>query len=166
MRGAAGPCALLQALGLFYYSERQGQMTCSRRKPPRVAAAGVWAECRTLWRATDRDIIPAATADRTENVVQAVPRACMGEPMTADLLSDVLGWIGAGLLLGAYALVSTRKLEGDSIAYQALNLLGSAFLIVNSFHYGAYPSVGVNVVWIGIALFAIVRTILRARGRR
>jgi hypothetical protein len=78
--------------------------------------------------------------------------------MTLDLLSDVLGWAGAVLLLGAYALVSTRKLEGDSVAYQLLNLLGSALLIVNSFHYGAYPSVGVNVIWIGIAVFAIART--------
>jgi hypothetical protein len=78
--------------------------------------------------------------------------------MTFDLLSDVLGWAGAVFLLGAYALVSTRKLEGDSVAYQLLNLLGSALLIVNSFHYGAYPSVGVNVIWIGIAVFAIART--------
>jgi hypothetical protein len=77
--------------------------------------------------------------------------------MTFDLLSDVLGWAGAVLLLGAYALVSTRKLEGDSIVYQMLNLLGSALVMVNSFYYGAYPSVGVNVIWIGIALFAITR---------
>jgi hypothetical protein len=77
--------------------------------------------------------------------------------MPYDLLSDVVGWIGAVLLLGAYALVSTRKLDGDSMPYQLLNLLGSAFLIANSFHYGAYPSVGVNLIWIGIAAFAIVR---------
>jgi hypothetical protein len=77
--------------------------------------------------------------------------------MPYDLLSDVVGWIGAVLLLGAYALVSTRKLDGDSIPYQLLNLLGSAFLIANSFHYGAYPSVGVNLIWIGIAAFAIFR---------
>jgi len=83
--------------------------------------------------------------------------------MQLDLLSDVLGWIGAALLLGAYALVSTRKVEGDSITYQLLNLLGSALLIVNSAYYGAYPSVGVNVVWIGIAVFAIARVVARRR---
>ena len=77
--------------------------------------------------------------------------------MQMNLLSDIVGWIGAACLVGAYALVSTRKLEGDSIAYQLLNLLGGLFVIVNSLHYGAYPSVGVNVVWIGIALFAIYR---------
>lgn len=80
--------------------------------------------------------------------------------MSYDLLSDIAGWIGAALLLGAYALVSTRKLDGDSVAYQLLNLLGSALMIVNSFYYGAYPSVGVNVVWIGIAVFSITRVIL------
>ena len=81
--------------------------------------------------------------------------------MTYDLLSNILGWIGAVLLLGAYALVSTGKLEGESLPFQLLNLLGSALLIVNSFHYGAYPSVGVNVIWIGIAALAIIRA--RAR---
>ena len=74
-------------------------------------------------------------------------------------MSDIFGWIGAALLLGAYALVSTKRLEGDSVAYQGLNLLGSAMLIVNSFYYGAYPSVGVNVIWIGIALCSIVRVL-------
>jgi len=83
--------------------------------------------------------------------------------MKLDLVSDVLGWIGAALLLGAYALVSTKKLEGDSVTFQLLNLLGSAFLIVNSAYYGAYPSVGVNVVWIGIAVFAIARVMSRRR---
>jgi hypothetical protein len=74
-----------------------------------------------------------------------------------NLLSDIVGWIGAACLVGAYALVSTKMLEGDSMAYQLLNLLGGVLVIVNSLHYGAYPSVGVNVVWIGIALFAIFR---------
>ncbi|MGD2166100.1 MAG: hypothetical protein PVH50_11305 [Anaerolineae bacterium] len=81
--------------------------------------------------------------------------------MGFDLWSDILGWVGAALLLGAYALVSTGELEGDSIAYQLLNLLGSALLIANSAYYGAYPSVGVNVLWIGIAAVSIVRVALR-----
>ena len=77
-------------------------------------------------------------------------------------MSDVLGWFGAALLLGAYALVSSKRLEGDSVAYQSLNLAGSALLIVNSAYYGAYPSVGVNVVWIGIAVFTIVGVVRRS----
>ena len=76
-----------------------------------------------------------------------------------DLLSDILGWVGAALLLAAYVSISSKRLEGDSVAYQVLNLAGSALLIVNSAYYGAYPSVGVNVVWIGIAALTIARAV-------
>jgi hypothetical protein len=68
-----------------------------------------------------------------------------------------MGWVGVVGLLVAYALVSIKKLDGDSAAYQALNLAGSGLLIINSFHYGAFPSVGINVAWIGIAIFTLSR---------
>jgi hypothetical protein len=68
---------------------------------------------------------------------------------------DVIGWAGAAALLVAYAMVSFRKLEGDSTSYQFLNILGSIFLAVNTISYGAYPSSFVNVIWIGIAFFSI-----------
>ncbi|MBN1146139.1 MAG: hypothetical protein JXA78_02705 [Anaerolineales bacterium] len=74
-----------------------------------------------------------------------------------NLLIDILGWVGVAALLVAYALVSMKRLDGDSFAYQALNLAGSGLLIVNSFYYGAYPSVGVNIAWIGIAIFTLTR---------
>ncbi|MBI5651247.1 MAG: hypothetical protein HZC40_12515 [Chloroflexi bacterium] len=75
--------------------------------------------------------------------------------MPITTLIDLAGWIGVVALLGAYALVSARKLAGDAIAFQILNLVGGALLIVNSFYYGAMPSVVVNVVWIGIAVWTI-----------
>ena len=39
-------------------------------------------------------------------------------------LVDLLGWVGAVLLLAAYGLVSARRLEGDALAYQLPNLAG------------------------------------------
>jgi hypothetical protein len=83
--------------------------------------------------------------------------------MSKTILINVFGWSGVVALLAAYLLVSTRKLEGDSIPYQALNLGGSALLIVNSFYFGALPSVGVNAVWICIALFALIRKLQSLR---
>ena len=77
--------------------------------------------------------------------------------MPPNLWIDLAGWIGVAALLAAYALVSTRRLEGDSPLYQALNVLGSLLLIVNSGYYRALPSVGINVAWIGIALYALAR---------
>lgn len=61
------------------------------------------------------------------------------------------------MVLAAYALVSARRIEGDSVLYQALNIAGAALLVANSFYYRAYPSVGVNVVWVGIGMYALLR---------
>jgi hypothetical protein len=77
--------------------------------------------------------------------------------MESNLIIDLIGWAGVIMLLLAYGLVSARKLEGDSIVYQVLNLAGSAVLIINSFYYGAFPSVGVNIAWVGIAVFTLAR---------
>ena len=77
------------------------------------------------------------------------------------MLIDVAGWMGVVALLVAYGLVSTKRIEGDSVVYQMLNLVGAGLLIVNSFYYGAYPSVGINVIWIGIAVYALWRRQVR-----
>jgi hypothetical protein len=68
---------------------------------------------------------------------------------------DAIGWAGAALLLVAYAMVSSKKLEGDSMAYQFLNIVGSLLLAANTISYRAYPSSFVNLIWIGIAVFSI-----------
>ena len=77
--------------------------------------------------------------------------------MDSHALIDVAGWTGATALLLGYALISTKRIEGDSITYQFLNVVGSVLLILNAFYYGAYPSVGVNLVWIAIGFYALTR---------
>jgi hypothetical protein len=78
------------------------------------------------------------------------------------LAIDLVGWLGAGLLLLAYGLVSFQKLHASSDRYQLLNAAGSCFLIVNTFYYRAYPSAFVNLIWIIIAVVASYRMRLRA----
>jgi hypothetical protein len=68
---------------------------------------------------------------------------------------DAIGWAGAAALLVAYAMVSSKKLEGNSTAYQFLNIIGSLLLAANTIFYRAYPSSFVNLIWIGIAVFSI-----------
>jgi hypothetical protein len=69
---------------------------------------------------------------------------------------DAIGWVGAAALLVAYAMISHKKLEGDSGAYQLLNISGSILLAANTIFYGSYPSTFVNLIWAGIAIFSIV----------
>lgn len=80
----------------------------------------------------------------------------------SKLAVDLVGWLGAGVLLLAYGLVSFKKLRADSGSYQLLNVVGSCFLIVNTIYYRAYPSALVNLIWIVIALLASYRMRSRA----
>jgi hypothetical protein len=71
------------------------------------------------------------------------------------LAVEIIGWIGAVLILAAYALLSAGRLKGDSLRYQVMNILGAAGFVVNSGWNGALPSAAMNLVWIGIGVFAI-----------
>ena len=67
------------------------------------------------------------------------------------------------LILGAYALLTAGKLDARSPAYQWMNVVGAAGFIVNSGWNGAIPSAALNVVWMGIGIYALTRL---ARTRR
>jgi hypothetical protein len=68
---------------------------------------------------------------------------------------EVIGWCGAGLILGAYALLSAGRVKADSLTYHFMNILGAAGFAVNSGWYGALPSEALNVVWMGIGIYAL-----------
>ena len=72
-------------------------------------------------------------------------------------LIEAAGWIGASLILGAYILLSAGKMQGNSPAYQWMNVIGAAGFILNSGYHGAIPSVAINVLWIAIGGFALWR---------
>ncbi len=74
-----------------------------------------------------------------------------------SLLLEILGMLGAGALLYAYAMLSMRKMSGDSLVYQLINLGGAVALMVNSAAHFAWPSAVLNLIWSGIGLFALWR---------
>ncbi len=69
---------------------------------------------------------------------------------------NVIGWIGTGLLLGAYALLTTRRLTAGR-TFQLMNLVGGVFLLANTAYYGAWPSAGLNLVWVVIGTVGLLR---------
>ena len=72
------------------------------------------------------------------------------------LAIEVIGWIGAVLILGAYALLSGGKVSSDSLSYHLINIVGAAGFVVNSGWNGALPSAALNVVWIGIGVYGLM----------
>lgn len=76
---------------------------------------------------------------------------------TLELLVEIVGWIGAGLILLGYALVSSGRIQARSVSFQLMNLLGAAGFVINSGFHGAWPSTILNVIWIGIAAASLAK---------
>jgi phosphatidylserine synthase len=77
--------------------------------------------------------------------------------MSITLIINILGWVGTILYLVAYALVSMKKVEGDSVLYQGMNIVAGALLVINTLYLHAYPSAGLNAAWIGIGMVTLGR---------
>ena len=82
--------------------------------------------------------------------------------MTAvQIAVEVAGWIGAALILGAYALLSAGRLTGKSLTYQLMNVVGAAGFVINGWWHGALPSAALNVLWLLIGAVASWRILKR-----
>lgn len=76
---------------------------------------------------------------------------------------DGAGWLGALLVLGAYGLLTIKKLSSDDIRYHGLNFVGSVCLAIYALVYHAHASMVVNIIWLLIALWAIATIQTRRR---
>ena len=53
------------------------------------------------------------------------------------------------------------RLTGQSVVYQVMNVVGAAGFTVNGWWHGALPSASLNVIWLLIGAFALVRILQR-----
>lgn len=79
------------------------------------------------------------------------------------MIYEIIGWGGTLAILLAYFLVSAKKLSPDSQKYQLLNLFGAIGIIINSGIHGAIPSVGLNLAWLLIAIYGLLRISKKVR---
>ena len=70
---------------------------------------------------------------------------------------EVIGWIGAVLIIGAYFLNINGRLKSTSLLYIISNLAGGLFFTINTMVHHAYPSMIVNIIWILIAVMALLK---------
>ena len=73
------------------------------------------------------------------------------------IIIEIIGWIAAVLILGAYGLLSAGRIEARSLTFQVMNIVGAAGFIVNSGWNGAMPSAVLNVIWLAIGLVTVWR---------
>lgn len=77
--------------------------------------------------------------------------------LNTNLIIETLGWVGTVTYLIAYALVSLKKTEGDSVLYQGMNIFAGVLLVVYSLYLNAYATTGLNAVWALIGLYTLGR---------
>ena len=70
---------------------------------------------------------------------------------------EIIGWIGAVLIIGAYYLNINGKIKSTSAWYIVSNLLGGIFFTINTLVHQAYPSMIVNIIWVFIAVAAMFK---------
>ncbi len=73
-----------------------------------------------------------------------------------NLVYDILGWLGSILILSAYGLNSYQKIKSDSLIYYMLNLIGGMCMIIYSIYKEAFPNMFINVVWVIVAIPAVI----------
>ena len=80
---------------------------------------------------------------------------------------DWAGYVGVLLVLLAYFLLQARKLHGNRLAYQLMNILG-AFGVLLSLTFGSFnwSAFLLEVAWIAIGIYGIARGVqLKREGR-
>jgi len=86
--------------------------------------------------------------------------------MSLQTFIAVSGWTAALLIISAYGLLSFGKIQARSTLYQAMNIAGAVGFIINCAWNNAWPSVALNVVWLGIAFYALRRNFRVPRSSR
>lgn len=74
-----------------------------------------------------------------------------------DNFIEIIGWIGAVLIVGSYCMNINGKVKSSSIIYIISNLLGGIFFTFNTYFHHAYPSMIVNIIWVIIAIAALLK---------
>jgi hypothetical protein len=85
--------------------------------------------------------------------------------MELATFTQIVGWIGTFLIVLAYYLVSSKRLEGTNKLYQLMNLFGAIGLGINVLYQQAWPSVALQTVWGAIAVLALLKKTKPANGQ-
>lgn len=76
---------------------------------------------------------------------------------------DWVGMIGTLMVLGAFFLLQAGRLHGNGLAYQVLNLLGAAAILVSlwsSFNISVFL---LEAAWVAVSVYGIARTLRKPR---
>lgn len=71
-------------------------------------------------------------------------------------LVEGLGWLGVTVIFTAYLLVTNTLIDPQDLSYQLMNLGGAICIGVESYTKRNFEPVVLNILWAGVAVFAII----------
>ena len=77
-----------------------------------------------------------------------------------ETLNELIGWLGAASFVSAYMLLSLKFLSPEKVLYHAMNAAGGILMSISTYNVHDRPAFLVNIIWMGIALFSILRIIV------
>ncbi len=72
-------------------------------------------------------------------------------------LFETIGWIGMGMILVGYFLVSFHVISVDNLIYQLLNIVGSSGIVLVSYLRKNYQPMVLNIIWILIGVISLIK---------
>ena len=72
---------------------------------------------------------------------------------------DILGSVGVALIIITYLLLQIERLSSTGVLYSTLNALGAFFVIISLMYEFNISAFIVEVFWVLISVFGIVRNI-------
>ena len=74
------------------------------------------------------------------------------------MIFDILGWVGMIMVLIAYALLSSNKINNGKL-YQGLNFFAALFMAIGLFPTKAWFSFSLQIIWAIISVLSFVRIV-------
>lgn len=74
---------------------------------------------------------------------------------------EIVGWSGSAMVVAAYVLNIRGKLHAQAALYIWLNIIGSIFLIAYTFYLRAYPNTVVNLIWVVVAAYSLIKVYIQ-----
>ncbi|WP_019959669.1 CBU_0592 family membrane protein [Woodsholea maritima] len=77
--------------------------------------------------------------------------------------TDIIGFMGVACVLGAYFCLQTEWLKSDDLRYLSINACGAVLLIVSLLNTMNLASMVIEICWLSISVFGIIKTLTRRR---
>lgn len=74
-----------------------------------------------------------------------------------DLVFEILGILGAFIVLVAFFLNQLNKVTNNSLSYDLMNVIGSLSLVIYGIYNNVIPFVLLNIVWMCVSLFDVFK---------